>query len=227
LSLSIRLSLVPASRCCLFGLLASVLFATDLPAANEGGRLLYRYRNEQGVMVLSEQIPPEQVGQEYSVLTPSGRVIKVVPKTLSKEEAERRQVELEQQKQQQEYDRSLLNRYSSVRDIEAARQRKVTEIDARQALESHNRTALQRELDRQLSQAAQLELNGQPVSQLARDNIDNIRLQLSEIDRKIEFLRNESQRVRSDFDRDIARFQQLTRKSGEGEHPNPGTDRSP
>jgi len=176
--LSIRLSLVPASRCCLFGLLASVLFATDLPAANEGGRLLYRYRNEQGVMVLSEQIPPEQVGQEYSVLTPSGRVIKVVPKTLSKEEAERRQVELEQQKQQQEYDRSLLNRYSSVRDIEAARQRKVTEIDARQALESHNRTALQRELDRQLSQAAQLELNGQPVSQLARDNIDNIRLHL-------------------------------------------------
>ena len=92
MSLSIRLSLVPASRCCLFGLLASVLFATDLPAANEGGRLLYRYRNEQGVMVLSEQIPPEQVGQEYSVLTPSGRVIKVVPKTLSKEEAERRQV---------------------------------------------------------------------------------------------------------------------------------------
>lgn len=195
--------------------LSLALLCADLQAANESGRLLYRYRNEQGVMVLSEQIPAEYVGQEYSVLSPSGRVLKVVPKAPSAEEAARRKVEFEQQKQQQEYDLSLLNRYSSPLDIAAARDRKIAEIDTRQVLESHNRNALQNELDRQLSQAAQIELNGQQVPQVMRDNIDNIRLQLSENSRKIEFLKNESQRVRSDFDRDIARFNQLKGKSNE------------
>ena len=80
------------------------------------GRVMYRYTKEDGTTLMHFGLDSEAAKKGYTILTPSGRVIAEVPPELTDEE--RKQAELA--RQQKKRDRYLLDRYSSVEEVEAA-----------------------------------------------------------------------------------------------------------
>lgn len=86
----------------------------------------YRYTDERGITVINRQgVPPHLIGKGYEVLSEQGRVVRVVPRAPTPEEYRAIQAE----KAQAKADWQLLRLYPRVKDIEHARERKVTELD--------------------------------------------------------------------------------------------------
>ena len=126
---------------------------------------MYRYRNDQGVLVVDFSIPPKYVDKGYDVVSPNGRLIREVPAQgdrLSREAIARR-------KAQEREDTYILRSFSSIAEIEQARERKrsmvAREIDILQSnLKDFD---LRRETLRQ--KAADYQASGQETpSEIAR-----------------------------------------------------------
>src|SRR5690606_38142570 len=111
----------PLLTCCV--LLSSLLLPlSGVAAAAE----LYRYVDDKGVTVLSRQgVPPEFIGKGYEVLNDQGRVLRVVPPAPTAEEFAR----IQAVKARAGSDAQLLRLYSSVDDVDRARERKLAELD--------------------------------------------------------------------------------------------------
>src|SRR5699024_8388659 len=107
----------------LCGLLASA-------PALQAQKLMYRYLDENQAVVLDDHVPPEFVGKGYAVLSTDGRVIEEVPPALGPEERRAREAADTAAERERMWDESLLRRYSSVVDIEDARERALREIEA-------------------------------------------------------------------------------------------------
>lgn len=100
---------------CLVGVAVACVAVPALSGPN-----MYRYRDEDGVLVVDFSVPPQYVLKGYEVITPSGRVVREVPPLdpgLTAEVLKRR----EEQKKEDEY---ILRSYSTLEDIERARTRK-------------------------------------------------------------------------------------------------------
>ena len=89
-------------------------------------------------MVVDYQVPAEYIASGYEVLNGEGMVIKVVPRELTEEEKQaanaQQQLEAEAQPRRRglrKWDESLLLRYSTVEDIEAARERALRDLRIR------------------------------------------------------------------------------------------------
>ena len=106
--------------------LVLVLFTCSVATADN----LYRYKNEAGGTVADWHVPAKFAGRGYEVLNPLGEVIKVVPRQLSDSELNdkdlverlKRGAEAERARLA-EWERFLLLRYSTIEDIDAARDR--------------------------------------------------------------------------------------------------------
>lgn len=91
---------------------------------------MYRYKDEAVGTVVDWHVPAKFAGRGYEVLNPLGEVIKVVPRQLSDSELNdkdlverlKRGAEAELARLA-EWDRFLLLRYSTIEDIDAARDR--------------------------------------------------------------------------------------------------------
>ncbi|VTL98770.1 Keratin type II cytoskeletal 75 [Pseudomonas aeruginosa] len=90
-------------------------------AAPGGAVELYRYVNDKGVVVLDRQgVPPQYIGKGYQVLNDQGRVIRTVPPAPTAEELRQRKAA----QAQASSDAQLLRLYSSVEDVDRARERR-------------------------------------------------------------------------------------------------------
>ena len=111
---------------------------------------LYRYKNDVGGTVVDWRVPPEFAGRGYEVLNAQGQVVEVVPRQLSSGELQNK--DLVKRLQQEatverarlaKWDKFLLLRYSTVEDIDAARDRALRDLKIRLSiLASNQRTAL-------------------------------------------------------------------------------------
>lgn len=119
----------------------------------------YRYVNEEGVKVMGHSIPPEYVKNGYEIVSTNGRVVEVVEPAPDPEfvEQERAKAELKA-----EYE-LLARRYSTVRDIEAAKQRKLVHVDASIVLVDSSLGNIQEEVDDITARAAGFERAGKDV----------------------------------------------------------------
>ena len=105
------------------------------------GAELYRYQDERGVTVVDWAIPAAHVTNGYEVLNEMGQVVRVVQpaktKTELEQEAARTRLQIAEaaaEAAQLERDTFLLRRYSTVEDIEAARDRSLRELEIRIAI---------------------------------------------------------------------------------------------
>lgn len=127
----------------------------------------YRYVNEEGVKVMGHSIPPEHVKKGYEIVSTNGRVIEVVEPAPDPEfvEQERAKAELKA-----EYE-LLARRYSTVRDIEAAKQRKLVHVDASIVLVNSSIVNIQEEVDDITARAAGFERAGKDVPKNILDTL--------------------------------------------------------
>lgn len=195
-------------------LFASTLVLTVVPVAES--RNLYRYTNADGVTVVDYQVPSVYVATGYEVLNVDGVVLQVVPRALTEEEKKVRnaqqQLEIEAQaeeKRLREWDESLLLRYSTVEDIEAARERALRDLRIRMSILKGNKRSLKQQVENYQAQAADLERSGQQVDVARLSAIEDLQAEIASTDRSIADRDKEIKDVSSAYQRDIDRFEML------------------
>jgi len=193
---------------------ASLLLAPAALLAQAGN--LYRYTNTDGVTVVDYQVPSDYVGKGYEVLNADGMVIQVVPRELTEEEKKVRnaQQELEaaataEEQRLREWDESLLLRYSTVADIEAARERALRDLRIRLSILKGNKRSLKQQAENYQAQAADMERSGQKVDVARLGAIENIQKEIETTDRAIGDRAKEIEEVSAAFQQDIERFGML------------------
>ena len=172
----------------------TLLLSLLLPLAGVATEL-YRYVDDKGVTVLSRQgVPPQFIGRGYEVLNDQGRVLRVIPPAPTSEEYARMQAD----KARASSDAQLLRLYSSLEDVDRARERKLAEIDGVSSVARGNLQSVRTQQANLQGQAAEYERAGREVPA-------NLLLQINN-------LKDEQQRLL----RDIARYRQVRKDAEAG-----------
>jgi chromosome segregation ATPase len=114
-----------------FAIVTSLAFSVPAEAK------LYKWVDDNGITHYGETIPPEYAGKDRVELNKEGRVIKndevMTPeRRLAKEqEEEKAREEARAALEQKRRDKTLINTYSSVEEIDLARSRSMQQVDAR------------------------------------------------------------------------------------------------
>jgi hypothetical protein len=180
---------------------------------------LYRYRNAEGNVVVDYQVPVESIGGGYEVLNNEGMVINVVPRALTPEERVLEDVEnlreqearMEQERLQQ-WDESLMLRYSTVNDIEDARRRALGDLQIRMSILKGNRRALKQNVENYQTQAANMERSGMAVDVERLRAIETLQNEIVSTERDIKDRRREIAELETAYDADIELRQTLRTK---------------
>lgn len=197
--------------------LSLALVAGDAAYAADPKKVLYRYQDERGKMVLNDKLPPEAVMQGYDILRRDGTLVKTVSGKPTDEELQRlneQKVREEETRRLQEWDESLLLRYSEVADIEAAKQRALKEIEVRIAILDANLRHLKRQVEAQQAMAADAEQATDHAPEELEKNLRELKWQISDMEEMIASRRQERRETSAAFDRDIHRFKTLISRIG-------------
>ena len=183
--------------------LALLLGAGSLAPSGYAQGKLYRYLNDDGIKVISSSIPPQYVGRGYEILNPNGRVLQVVEPepTLEDREAFERERALKA-----EYE-ELARRYSSVKDIEAARDRRLASLETNISILKGNISNLSNQIEEQMRRAAKFERDGQKVPAYIFNNIDGLRAEVRSAEMVLQERVEEHKEIFDKFADDVALFE--------------------
>lgn len=198
--------------------LVLALIAALLPASPAMARL-YKWVDADGKVHYSDRVPPEAASQGREELSHRGVTVNTVPrpKTAEELEAERRalqQAEAERrareeiERRQAEQDRILRLTYTSVGEIERARDDRLTATDARIKVTQDRLAKLQEQIEKAQKQAAQAERSGRPTEQ-HHTRVAKLREQIADYEAFIRERREERARIEAKFNADIERFKEL------------------
>ena len=179
------------------------------PDAMSSGTRLYRYTDNRGVVAIDDHVPPEFAKNGYEVLTPDGRVVETVPRQLTGEEGERKRAAETEAKRLQEWDKTLLLRYSTTDDIAAARDRALKEFDVRISILRSNLLSTKSQIESEQSKAADLERRGIAVPAATTSNVEILKREITDTEEAIAQRLREKETVRASYQRDIERFKTL------------------
>ena len=195
-------------------LLCALILLTFPLSANS--RDLYRYTNDEGNMVVDDRVPNEYVSRGYEVINEEGIVIKVVPRELTEEELEQQDAQIKiaaaaaaEKERLRIWDESLLLRYSSIEDIEAARERALRDLRIRVSILKSNTRSLKQQVENYQTVAADIERSGGTVDLSRLEAIEELQSEIAIIERSIIDRQAEVERVQEGFQLDIDRFEVL------------------
>lgn len=197
------------------GFVAAAL-CLSMAAAEAQDKRYYRYLDSHGQKVIDDNIPPELVANGYEILNALGQVIKVVPRALTEEELRNKSTELARQilaereaEKQREWDESLLRRYSSISDIEAARKRRIQDLTVRLTILKSNLLAIKSQIETEQSKAANIERRGGTVPESYREKLNILTMEIADTEQLIASRQKEISRAEGEYQREIERFTQL------------------
>ena len=197
-------------------LLVTLLVGTtfSLPAVAK----LYKWVDNDGITHYGEVIPPEYADKDRVELNQDGRVLKeqeiLTPqKRLAKEQADaKKRAEEQLSVERQRRDKTLINTYSNVNEIELARSRSLQQIDARiyvirssVATASANLVGLQNEADGYAQRHREI-----PPS--LKDDLQNAQTRLDMLNNNLAQPLAEKAAIEARYDADKARYIELTGK---------------
>ena len=182
-------------------------------ATKNTGKVIYRYKNSDGVLVMDNKIPAEYSGKGYEIVSITGKVIKVVPPSLTKEEVEKQKAEKIAKEERLKADIDLKRSYSAVSDIDAAKERNLASLQANLAILRANFESTKQELARETSRAASLERSGRQVNKDILSKIESLQKKENDMMQQIKQRENELKIVSDKFDQDRKRFIEITQPS--------------
>ena len=194
-------------------LCAAILLTLPLSA---NSRDLYRYTNDEGNMVVDHRVPTEYASRGYEVLNEEGIVMKVVPRELTEEELEQQDIQIKmavaaaaEEERLRKWDESLLLRYSTIEDIEAARERALRDLRIRVSILKSNTRSLKQQVENYQTVAADIERRGGTVDLTRLETIEDLQSEIAITERSVTDRQAEVERVQVDFQLDIDRFEKL------------------
>ncbi|SDK79728.1 hypothetical protein SAMN05216189_105230 [Pseudomonas delhiensis] len=199
-------------RGALMGLLAVGLAGPALAAnaagnpASGGAVEMYRYVNDKGVTVIDRLgVPSQYIGKGYEVLNEQGRVVRVVPPAPTAEEIQQRKAAAAQASS----DAQLLRLYTSVEDVDRARERKLAELDGLSSVARGNLQSVKTQQGNLQAQAADAERAGRQVPQQLVEQLGNLKDEEQRLLRDIAHYQQLRAQAKATFDADRARLAQL------------------
>ena len=177
---------------------------------------LYRYKDDVGGTVVDWHVPAKFAGRGYEVLNSQGEVIAVVPRQLSSDELQNKDL-VERLKQDAElerarlaeWDKFLLLRYSTVEDIDAAKERALRELKIRLSILASNQRVSRSRLESLLARVADTERRGDVPLKQDVGAIAALRTEIASTGRAIQERESQVQEVTRDYLQDRERFEQL------------------
>ena len=204
-------------RLIIWGVLLALVVGHSLVAAEQRGKQLYRYKGTEGQTVLNDVISPEFAHKGYSILNAKGRVIEVVPRSLTEEELVAQGASLQEAKRrrelaaiQKEKDQQLLIMYSDIADAERARDSKLEALDVMVSINNSNIMRLQKEYDQVQEQAAGSEREGKKVPDRLIEEMSRLERQIAQLEESNSVKEQEKAAVRESYAVDIERLKILT-----------------
>ena len=182
----------------LFGVWAALCLSQQVQAQAK----LYRYVNEEGTKVIASSIPPKYVGKGYEILSPNGRVLQVIAPEPTHEDKAR----VESEKALLAEYEMLARRYSSPKDIEAARDRRLATLEANISVIKGNISNINSQIENQMSAAANFERAGKQVPARIFTTIDELRLELQNASTILKEREQEHEEIYQKFSDDIKTF---------------------
>ncbi|QEI13745.1 hypothetical protein [Cellvibrio japonicus] len=201
------------------GLCASVVLAVLLlcpqvmaqAKKDTDSRHIYRYKNEQGIVVMDSKLPPPELAAKgYEVMSRSGKVIKVVPPVLQGEAAEKAGRERKAKDEQAKADLQLRRSYSNVADIDAAKERNLQSLRGNIGILEANLSGVRTRLAQSQQQAAAIERGGREIPADLLKTIQNTEQEERDIQAQIKQREQEFNQVSAKFDTDRTRFIEIT-----------------
>jgi hypothetical protein len=136
-----------------------------------------------------------------------------VPRQLTAQEREHNKEQLAQQQReaealakQQAWDETLLLRYSSVDDIEAARERAMRDMNIRISILRSNLLSVKSEIESEQQRAANLERMGRQAAPDLLEKIEVLQAEIENIEESIAQRSLEKDELYASYQRDIERF---------------------
>ena len=175
---------------------------------------VYRCRDAKGQSYFGQNIPPECMDADVEVLDGSGRVVRVIPGKLALEAVAAQKNAEESQKISAQRDRTLLATYLSVADIERLRdqrlellvqQARVTEQYVVNLKERETRLTEDVRRYRPYSDSPRAPVLPDHVAEDIVNTVNGLQVYQQELAKNTA----EQQRLRGEFDSDIARFKEL------------------
>lgn len=174
---------------------------------------MYRYKDDNGRMVISSTVPQEASTRGYEILNSQGRVVERIDPAPTEEElrqradTERKQQEAEEQRVR---DKALLRRYRHPDDAVRALHRKVDELEGLIQLKRGNISVIESQLDAEQSRAANLERSGREIPDATLDKIERLQAQIQDIEAEIDTQAREIEQIQADYRADIERLEIIT-----------------
>ncbi len=187
--------------------------ALSLPAAAK----LYKWVDDKGVTHYSETIPPEYANKDRSELSKSGRVVKkeiLTPEQRrAKEEAEAgKRAEEEAAREQKRHDKALINTYSSVEEIDLARERTIQQVQSRLNSISSQINRATDELRALKAEAVSNTSAGRAVPPSLKEDMEEAQARLTKLQQELEQVKTEKSSIEARYEADKARYKELTGK---------------
>lgn len=198
------------NKCCVLLAITLLLAQGVYAQTNKAGKVIYRYKNSEGVTVLDSKIPAEFVSKGYEIVSTTGKVLKVVPPAPEGDLAKQLHAEKLAREEREREDLQLRRSYSNVADIDAAKQRNLESLRGNiSILEANLASANKRLLDYQ-AQAATIERSGRDLPEDLLKSINSLIQEEKDIQQQIKQREQEFEQVSAKFDQDRKRFIEIT-----------------
>ena len=185
---------------------------TDLLASNR----MYRYKDENGKVVVSSTLPPKYSQGGYEILNDKGIVIQTVAPRKTEEqlrqealEAERLEAERQAQLEQERLDTILINSYTDISDIERARDSELDSKDRDIMLLKNNIRRYTRLLEDAQARAARDERLGKELSPKLQKEIAQYKRRIAKEEQNVIDIEEDKSIINDRYNSSIIRFSEL------------------
>lgn len=187
----------------------AILVLAGMTLSAWGQTKYYRYTNKEGVQVMNSVVPPEYVKYGYEVVTLSGEVLQVVDPAPTPEEAEKLAAQRQREMEIGKWDEYLLKRYSTVADIEAAKERKLNDFESSVSILRGNAANIRGQIEQVQARAANMERAGRKVPKTTVNSLRALELELGDTEQQLSLREADKLEIAEKYDADIERFRKI------------------
>lgn len=195
-------------------LLLITLLAFSLPAEAK----IFKWVDDKGVTHISDTIPAEYANKDRSELGKSGRVVNtkdvLTPEERSAKQAEDAKIKAAEDviRDQKMHDKSLMNTYSNVQEIDLARVRNLQQIDVRAQVTSKQLVEAKNNLAGLNKKADVFSKTGKPLPGYLKDELNEAQAGVAKLSKDMLDINAEKAALESRYDTDKIRYRELTGK---------------
>lgn len=186
--------------------------------AHAGSAELFRWVDEDGKVHYSDQVPAKDIDKGREVLNQGGRVIDKVepartPEEIAIYEEQQRIEKIRKEREAKQYarDRALLATFTTVKDLEKARDERIALVDQTIKIAYGRLIKHQNELIKLDKTRNNFKENEAEVPEWVVENSSQLSSQINIIEEYILGRELEKNKIKTKFDQDITRFKELTK----------------